>query len=72
MLFHKNTYTQTLIWNQILVKLKMYNNTTLKAKGRTKLKLRNPKNGKKYRVHFIVVSADNLTPLLSRKAAEQD
>ena len=53
------------------VKLKMYNNTTLEAKGRTKLKLRNPKNGKKYRVHFIVVSEDNLTPLLSRKAAEQ-
>ena len=53
------------------VQLKMYNGTTLWAKGRAKLKMRNPKNRKKYKVTFVVIDEENFTPLLSRKAAEQ-
>ena len=51
--------------------LKMYNNTTMQAEGRAKLKLRNPKNGKKYNVPFVVVNENRLTPLISRRTAEQ-
>ena len=48
----------------------MYNKTTLKPLGKCRIIMRNPANGKKYNVLFEVVK-DDLTPLLSRRAAEQ-
>ena len=51
------------------VKLKMYNNTSLKPLGKCLLLLQNPANGKKHCVEFRVVEEDFI-PLLSRRAAE--
>ena len=51
------------------VKLKMYNNTSLKPLGKCLLLLQNPANGKKHCVEFQVVEEDFI-PLLSRRAAE--
>ena len=51
--------------------LKMYNQSTLKAVGKTKVILRNPQNKKKYRVEFVVIEPNSFTPLLSRNAAER-
>ncbi len=51
-------------------KLTMYNKTTLKPLGKCRIIMRNPANGKKYNVLFEVVKED-LTPLLSRRVAEQ-
>ena len=42
----------------------------MKALGTCKLLLENPRASKKYRVRFVVVE-EELTPLLSRKAAEK-
>lgn len=51
--------------------LKMYNQSTLRALGKTKIVLRNPTNKKKYRVEFVVIEPDSFIPLLSRNAAER-
>ncbi len=50
--------------------LKMWNNTTITPLGECVLKVKNPATRKKYNVLFIVVE-ENLTPLISRSAAEK-
>jgi hypothetical protein len=52
------------------VNLRMWNNTAMKALGKSKVKTVNPKTGEKWHVDYVIVE-DNLTPLLSRKAAEK-
>ena len=52
------------------VSLEMWNKVKMKALGTCKLLVENPKTLLKYRVKFIVVE-ENLTPLLSRNAAEK-
>ena len=51
------------------VKLKMYNNTSLRPLGKCLLLPENPANGRKHCVEFQVVQEDFI-PLLSRRAAE--
>ena len=51
------------------VNLQMWNKSNLKSLGKCKVKAVNPANNKKYRIDFVIVE-ENLTPLLSRKAAE--
>ncbi|XP_070567222.1 uncharacterized protein [Ptychodera flava] len=51
--------------------LTMYNKTTLKPRGQTKVKMVNPKNGKKYIAEFVVVEDDANTPLLGSRAIQQ-
>ena len=48
----------------------MWNGATCQSLGTIRLKLRNPKNNKKYSVSFTVVNAD-LTPLLGSTASQQ-
>ena len=48
----------------------MYNHSTIKPLGKTRLILTNTENQRKYNVEFEVTKED-LTPLLSRKAVEQ-
>ena len=50
--------------------LKMWNGSTINAVGKLAVRVRNPKSGGKYRAPFVIVDSD-LTPLLSRKTAEQ-
>ena len=50
--------------------LQMWNDTTLKPLGSSRLILRNPKNNKKFNVEFIVVD-EKLTPLIGATAAQQ-
>ena len=50
--------------------LSMYNKSVLKPLGKCRLSLKNPVSGKSFSVEFQVVQ-ESLTPLLSRKAAEQ-
>ena len=52
------------------ISLEMWNKAKMKALGTCKLLLENPKTSKTYRVKFVVVE-EELTPLLSRKAAEK-
>ena len=52
------------------ISLEMWNKAQMKAIGTCKLLLENPKTSQKYMVKFVVVEAE-LTPLLSRKAAEK-
>ncbi|XP_011674436.2 uncharacterized protein K02A2.6-like [Strongylocentrotus purpuratus] len=52
------------------VQLQMWNKSTVTAVGKCKIKTRNPVNNKKYVVDYVVVK-ENLTPLLSKKAAEK-
>ena len=52
------------------VQLRMYNKATVKPLGKCRLHLVNPVNNQRYQVEFQVVE-ENLTPLLSRKAAER-
>ena len=53
-----------------VVKLEMWNKSTLQAVGRCKVKTRNPATGKKYNVDYVIVEGDFL-PLISKKAAEK-
>ena len=50
-------------------KLQMWNKATLMSHAACRLKIRNPKNNKKYSVEFKVVKED-LTPLLGSKACQ--
>lgn len=50
--------------------LVMYNKSRLKPLGKCKVKLRNPRNDKRYRLEFQVVDQDDRIPLLGRKASE--
>ena len=52
------------------ITLKMWNNSTLKALGKCRVKTVNRATGEKWKIDFVIVEQD-LTPLLSRKAAEQ-
>lgn len=52
------------------VQLQMWNGSTIQALGRCKLRTRNVKTGQKFNVHFVIVE-EELTPLLSRNAAEK-
>jgi len=53
------------------VSLEMRNKMKMKALGTCKLLVENPKTLLKYQVKFVVVVEENLTSLLSRKAAEK-
>uniref|UniRef100_A0AAQ4NR87 ribonuclease H n=2 Tax=Gasterosteus aculeatus aculeatus TaxID=481459 RepID=A0AAQ4NR87_GASAC len=50
--------------------LVMYNKSKLKPMGKCKIKIRNPRNHKLYRLEFQVVDTDGAVPLLGRKASE--
>jgi len=52
------------------VSLVMWNNDTLKALGKCRVKTVNPVTGDKWKVDYVVVD-EELTPLLSRRAAEK-
>lgn len=53
--------------NSVLV---MYNKRKLRPLGKCKIKIRNPRNHKQYRLEFQVVKADGAVPLLGRRASE--
>ena len=53
-----------------VVKLEMWNKSTLQALGKCKVKTRNPATGKKYKVDYVIVE-DDLRPLISKTAAEK-
>ncbi|XP_034092513.1 uncharacterized protein K02A2.6-like [Gymnodraco acuticeps] len=50
--------------------LVMYNKTRLHPLGKCKVKVRNPRNQKQYRLEFEVVNEDCRLPLLGKKASE--
>ena len=50
--------------------LKMWNNSTIHPAGKCELKLQNKKDGKKYKITFVVVE-EKLTPLIGKRASEQ-
>ena len=50
--------------------LKMWNNSTIHPLGKCELKLQNKKDGKKYKLTFVVVE-EKLTPLIGKRASEQ-
>ena len=52
------------------ITLEMWNKARVMALGTCKLPLENPKTSQKYMVKFVIVE-EELTPLLSRKAAEK-
>ena len=53
------------------MKLALYNQSTIHALGKCKIRLINPKNRKKYRVHFVVIDDVAAVPLLGLRAAQQ-
>jgi hypothetical protein len=50
--------------------LHMWNNTESRPKGSCKIIVKNPMNGKKYKVEFLVVEG-GLTPLLGKRTSEK-
>ena len=50
--------------------LQMWNKTEFKPKGTCRVKIRNPKNNRKYSIEFMIVN-DELTPLLGAKVSQQ-
>lgn len=50
--------------------LVMYNKTKLHTPGKCKIKIRNPRNNKLYRLEFQVVDQEDRTPLFGRRAGE--
>lgn len=50
--------------------LVMYNKTRLSPLGKCKVKVRNPRNNKVYRLEFQVVDQNDRIPLLGRKASK--
>ncbi|XP_030578703.1 uncharacterized protein K02A2.6-like [Archocentrus centrarchus] len=50
--------------------LVMYNKSKLRPIGKCKVKIRNPRNNKLYRLEFQVVDTDGVMPLIGRKASE--
>ena len=53
------------------VTLKMWNNMKTEALGKCRAKTVNPATGDKFNVDYVIVDDGELTPLLSRKAAER-
>ena len=51
-------------------KIHMYNGTVIRPKGKPQLMLKNRKNGKKFRIEFVVVGED-FTPLLGKVTSEK-
>lgn len=54
---------------QVLV---MYNKSTLKPLGKCRIKIRNPRNRKLYKLEFMVVEGSSSVPLLGNKAVQGD
>lgn len=52
--------------NQLLT---MYNHATLKPVGKCKIKLKNARNKKKYRLDFVATNDETAVPFLGSKAA---
>ena len=50
--------------------LKMYSNSTMPVVGTCRVRIRNPKNNKKYNAEFVVVKGDH-TPLIGSRAFQQ-
>lgn len=50
--------------------LVMYNKSKLRPIGKCKVKIRNPRNHKFYRLEFQVVNTDGAVPLLARRTSE--
>ena len=55
--------------NQTDKKLRMWNGTEVSPKGTARAIVKNPKNGRKYSVEFVIVEED-LTPLIGAQAAQ--
>ena len=53
-----------------VLRLEMWNRSSIKPLGKCLVKVVNPANSRRYNVDFVGVDDDTLTPLLSRKAAE--
>ena len=62
-------YVKDLNIRPVAVNLRMWNSTGEKALGKCKVPTVNPATGKRYKIDFVIVEKD-LTPLLSRRAAE--
>ncbi|XP_028839495.1 uncharacterized protein K02A2.6-like isoform X3 [Denticeps clupeoides] len=62
-----NPSTQIEKTEKVLV---MYNRSTLQPLGKCKVKLRNPRNKKLYRVEFMVVDEGSAVPLLGSRAVQ--
>lgn len=62
-----NTDVQLEKTEKVLV---MYNKTKLRPLGKCKVKIRNPRNDKLYRLEFQVVDQKDRIPLLGRRASE--
>lgn len=60
--------TQLQACNQVLL---MYNKTTLTPLGQCMLQVKNPCNGKEYRLKFIVVENNTYRPILGSKACQE-
>ena len=52
------------------VSFKMWNDVTIQAIGKCRVKTVNPVTGEKWKIDYVIVDQD-LIPLLSRKAAEK-
>jgi hypothetical protein len=63
-------YVMNLQLRDEAVDLKMWNKAITRALGKCKVKVKNPVTKQKYNIDFVIVKED-LTPLLSRKAAEK-
>ena len=50
--------------------LKMYSKSTMPVLGTCRVRMRNPKNNKKYNAEFVVVKG-NYTPLIGSRASQQ-
>ena len=50
--------------------LKMYSKSTMPVLGTCRVRIRNPKNNKKYNAEFVVVKGDH-TPLIGSRASQQ-
>ena len=50
--------------------LKMYSKSTMPVLGTCRVRMRNPKNNKKYNAEFVVVKGD-YTPLIGSRASQQ-
>ena len=52
-------------------KLTMYSSDTMPVLGKCKLRMKNPKTQKGYKVPFVVVKGDKCVPLLGSRASQQ-
>ena len=52
-------------------KLRMYDGTIMTPLGKSLIKVKNPKNDKKYKIEFVVVSDPNCQPIIGRDTSFQ-